>query len=74
MVFFDPFSPKRMPELWTPEVFALAYEHMVPGGVLTTYSCARQVREAMRRSGFTVKDSSKIGRWAPSTLAVKPEI
>ena len=62
MVFFDPYSPKRMPELWTPEVFRLLFEQMAAGGVLTTYSCARRVRAAMRQAGFTVQDSSDIGR------------
>jgi tRNA U34 5-methylaminomethyl-2-thiouridine-forming methyltransferase MnmC len=71
-VFFDPFSPARAPELWTQEVFSMLIGKMRPGAALTTYSCARKVRETMRDAGFQVSDGPCIGRKAPSTIATRP--
>jgi len=70
-VFFDPFSPKKMPELWTLDVFKLVYSKMIQGGSLTTYSCARVVRENMKQAGFIVTDGPSVGRKSPSTIAIK---
>jgi len=70
-VFFDPFSPKKCPELWTKEVFKGIFKLMKPSAVLTTYSCAKEVRNNMQKAGFIVKDSKPIGRKAPGTIAVK---
>ncbi|PIN69727.1 hypothetical protein COV93_04325 [Candidatus Woesearchaeota archaeon CG11_big_fil_rev_8_21_14_0_20_43_8] len=71
VVFFDPFSPKRQPELWTEEIFTNIYVRMRDGGILATYSCARSVRDALRGAGFLVKDGPPVGRRGPSTLAIK---
>ncbi|MEM4755574.1 MAG: MnmC family methyltransferase [Candidatus Woesearchaeota archaeon] len=73
IVLFDPFSPKKQPMLWTQEVFQLLYDHMHPGGILTTYSCAGAVRRAMKHVGFSVLDGPVVGRRAPSTIAKKPK-
>ena len=40
-------------------------------GILTTYSCARQVRENLKKAGFIVKDGPCVGRRAPATIALK---
>ncbi|MFC1728305.1 tRNA (5-methylaminomethyl-2-thiouridine)(34)-methyltransferase MnmD [Nanoarchaeota archaeon] len=69
-VFFDPFSPKKHPELWTEEFFKDIYKIMNKG-VLTTYSCARVVRDNLRSAGFNVEDGPSIGRRGPSTIAKK---
>lgn len=73
IVFFDPFSPGKQPELWEEEIFAILFKAMKPGGILTTYSCATRVRERMRNVGFAVKDGVILGRKSPSTLAIKPK-
>src|SRR3989338_1226071 len=52
VVLFDPFSPKKQPELWTQEFFKAVFALMNSGGVLTTYSCARHIRENMKNAGF----------------------
>lgn len=71
IVLFDPFSPKSCPNLWTQDVFSRLYELMSEYSILTTYSCAKKVREAMKKAGFEVKDGPVIGRRAPSTIAEK---
>ncbi len=70
-VFFDPFSLPKCPEMWSLEVFKDVYCVMKKGGVLTTYSCARKVRDNLRKAGFEVKDGPCIGRRSCSTIAVK---
>ncbi len=71
VVFFDPFSPQKAPELWSRKLFETIHGKMNPGGVLTTYSCARGVREALEGAGFQVQDGTCIGRRALSTIAYK---
>ncbi|MFC1801477.1 tRNA (5-methylaminomethyl-2-thiouridine)(34)-methyltransferase MnmD [Nanoarchaeota archaeon] len=70
-VFFDPFSPKKCPELWTLEVFQDVFKLMKPGAILTTYSCATKVRENMKAAGFQIKDSEPVGRKSPGTIGIK---
>ncbi|MBI3031907.1 hypothetical protein HYY69_00390 [Candidatus Woesearchaeota archaeon] len=69
--FFDPFSPKKCPELWNEELFKDIFKLLKKGGILTTYSCARMVRDNLKNAGFTVKEGPSVGRRAPSTIAMK---
>ncbi|MBN1175356.1 hypothetical protein JXA48_01810 [Candidatus Woesearchaeota archaeon] len=72
VVFFDPFSPQKNPHLWSVEFFSSVFNVLMPGGFLSTYSCARIVRDNLRSAGFSVKDGPSVGRRAPSTIAIKP--
>jgi chorismate dehydratase len=69
VVFHDPFSPRKCPELWTEDFFNEIRKHMKKNGVLTTYSCARSIRENLMKAGFAVSDGPCVGRRAPSTIA-----
>ncbi|MFH1972524.1 MAG: MnmC family methyltransferase [archaeon] len=71
VIFHDPFSPKRNPELWTEEFFRKEYDKLSKGGRLVTYSCARSVRDNLKKVGFEVFDVEPVGRRGPSTLAQK---
>jgi tRNA U34 5-methylaminomethyl-2-thiouridine-forming methyltransferase MnmC len=71
VVFFDPFSPKKCPELWTGELFSDVYRIMKKGGVLATYSCAGIVRRNMKEAGFSVSDGPCVGRKSPGTIGIK---
>ena len=71
VVFFDPFSPKRNPECWTAKFFKDVFNVMKPGAKLATYSCARVVRDNMKKAGFEIKDSIKLYRRGPSTIGTK---
>jgi len=68
-VLFDPFSPKKCPELWTEEFFKDIRLVCKESTVLTTYSCARIVRENLYKAGFKVKDGPVFGRKSPATVA-----
>ena len=70
-VFFDPFSPKKHASMWTEDLFKEVYRVMKDKGKLSTYSCARIVRDNMKKAGFTVKDGPIIGRRSPSTIGIK---
>jgi len=70
-VFLDPFSPQKCPELWTLDFFKDIFASMKSGGILTTYSCARTVRDNLAAAGFGVKDGPVVGRKAPATIAIK---
>jgi len=70
-VFLDPFSPKRCPELWTERFLSDIHCRMKKGAILATYSCAKLVRENMKKAGFEVKDGPVVGRRAPATLAIR---
>lgn len=72
VVFFDPFSPSKQPELWNENFIVAVARTLAPGGVLTTYSCAKLVREHMEFAGLIVEDGPSVGRVSPSTIAKKP--
>lgn len=70
-VFFDPFSPKKCPELWTEDMFAKINRLMRKDAVVATYSCAKSVRKNMAAAGFRVVDGPVVRRWSPGTLGIK---
>ena len=70
-VFFDPFSPRKCPELWTAEFFSDVNKVMKKGAILATYSCAKPMRKNMEKAGFIVKDGPIVKRWSPGTLGIK---
>lgn len=70
-VFFDPFSPKKQPEMWSEEIFQKIYCKMKNGAKLSTYSCAKQIRKNMISAGFKVMDGPIVGRRSPATIAEK---
>jgi len=53
LIFWDFYSPKICPELWTLELFQLVHER-APRSLLVTYSAATPVRAALLLSGFAV--------------------
>jgi tRNA U34 5-methylaminomethyl-2-thiouridine-forming methyltransferase MnmC len=53
-ILFDPFSPRRCPQLWTVEFFAQATRCLAPTGKLATYSRSAAVRSAMRAAGLQI--------------------
>ena len=69
-VFFAPFSPKMVPDMWTEQFFKDIRAKMRSGAKLGTYSYAVWVRRNMKNAGFTLYDGPTIGRISPSTIAV----
>lgn len=53
-IFFDPFSPRRCPQLWTVEFFQQVAQCLTQTGRLATYSRSASVRSAMRAAGLEI--------------------
>ncbi len=70
-VFHDPFSPQKMPELWTVDLFR-HYQTRLSNqqGVLLTYSTAAAVQGGLQEAGFEVLKTKGLGQKAGATLAL----
>lgn len=55
IVFFDAFSPTRVPEQWCVGLFATIRDILSSTGFLVTYSASGVVKQALREAGFRVK-------------------
>src|SRR5262249_3838994 len=75
LVFHDPFSPARVPELWTADLFKHYFRLLKPkGGRLLTFSAAAAVRGGLRAAGFSVWRTEAVGGKSGGTLACSKEI
>jgi tRNA U34 5-methylaminomethyl-2-thiouridine-forming methyltransferase MnmC len=75
-IFFDPFSPRRCPQLWTVEFFQIVAGCLAASGKLATYSRSASVRAALQAAGFQIGtipingDSPHLPReWSQGTVA-----
>ncbi len=53
-IFFDPFSPRRCPQLWTVEFFTQIARCLTSSGKLATYSRSASVRAALLAAGLQI--------------------
>lgn len=74
VIYHDPFSPLRMPELWSLELFN-CYKRLLKrgSGRLSTYSTAAAVRGGLMEAGFTIYTIPGLGVKTSSTLAFTAE-
>ena len=70
-VFWDPFSPKTSPEMWSEGLFKEMFRVMKDSGILATYSCARLGRDNMAKANLIYDDGPLVGRRGPGTIATK---
>lgn len=71
-VFFDPFSPRANPTLWTPTFLARVRKlcrEDGPGAILATYSAATPTRASLLLAGFYVGVGCSTGSKLETTLA-----
>ena len=73
-IFFDPFSPRRCPQLWTVEFFAEVAHCLAPVGKLATYSRSASVRAAMQEAGLQIGsiplgETAQPHEWSQGTIA-----
>lgn len=73
LIFHDPFSPKRVPELWTVDLFR-CYQQMLSDlqSKVLTYSSAAAVRGGLRDAGLEVWRTTAVGGKSGGTLACRP--
>lgn len=73
-IFFDPFSPRRCPQLWTVEFFQQVVQCLAEAGKLATYSRSASVRTAMQLAGLWVgtiplSETHLPHEWSQGTVA-----
>jgi uncharacterized protein len=69
-VFHDPFSPRKVPELWTIDLFREYYRLLERRhGAVLTYSSAGAVRGGLQQAGFHVYKTTPVGAKPGGTLA-----
>jgi len=73
-VFFDPFSPAHNPELWSVDLFTIIRRSMKETAILTTYSCAPQVRAALLEAEFIIGRGPSVGGKREGTLAARTPV
>ena len=71
IIVHDPFSPKKVPQLWSEEFLSLLVSKLKVSGVLVTYSSSGVVRDILRKNGCKIINGPSVGRRAPATLAVR---
>lgn len=54
LIYFDAFSPKTQPEMWTVEQFSKLFHYMNNGALLVTYCAKGEVKRALKSAGFKV--------------------
>ena len=55
LIYFDAFGYHAQPELWSAEIFARMFGALRQKGVLVTYACRTNIKNAMREAGFTTE-------------------
>lgn len=74
LIFHDPFSPRKVPELWTIDLFAGYKEMLREGGAVFSYTCSPAVRGAFEDLGFRIYRTAPLGGKKGGTAAVKGEL
>ena len=69
LIFWDPFSPRANPTLWSVAAFALLLRCAAPRCLLVTYSGSTRVRLALLLAGWCVGIGAAIGDKAQTTVA-----
>ncbi len=70
LVFHDPFSPNKVPQLWTSEIFSIFRKLLDKHrGRLLTYCAASAIRGGLIENGFHVYRTMGVGRKTGGTLA-----
>jgi queuine tRNA-ribosyltransferase len=69
IVYWDPFSPRQNPDLWSLTAFTALHALCREGATLHTYSRATAVRTALLLAGFCVGESDALGGGRQGTCA-----
>jgi tRNA U34 5-methylaminomethyl-2-thiouridine-forming methyltransferase MnmC len=55
LVYFDAFSPRQVPDMWTKAVFEKLYQSMLHQSVLVTFCAQGQFKRDLKAAGFKVE-------------------
>ncbi len=56
LLYYDAFSPKAQPELWTRAIFDKLYSLLADGGMLLTYCAKGEVKRNLKAASFSVEN------------------
>jgi len=68
-IFFDPFSPRKCPELWQADFIAAVVARAKPGAYISTYSSARIAKDGFKAAGCSIEEGPRLGRRSGGVLA-----
>ncbi len=68
-VFHDPYSPAKNPELWTVNFFREVRRVAKDSAIMTTYSSAAHIRQAMLEAGLKIGRGPSVGKKKEGTIA-----
>lgn len=72
IIYFDPFSKSKNPEMWNKSIYIKLYSLLKNGGRMLTYACSKKIREEFKNAGFIVKDTPNLPKeFQPGTLLLK---
>ena len=72
VIYFDPFSKKHNPEMWTEDIFSKLYSLLNNNGCLVTYASSKTIKNSFKNVGFNLVEINSIGsRYQPSMRAEK---
>lgn len=55
LLYYDAFSVRHQPDLWTNEVIAHACKFLKPGGIFVTYAITGNLKRAVKSCGFNIQ-------------------
>ncbi len=70
-VFHDPFTPSKVPVLWTVDFFSEYKRIISDNGNITTYSSNSAIRNGMLEAGLYIGKTRPVGRKTSGTIAYK---
>lgn len=70
-VFFDPFSPKKCPQLWQPAFVTEIVSKAKRGAWISTYSSSRIAKESFQAAGCDLFEGPKLNRRTGGVLACR---
>jgi len=60
VIFFDPFSKSKNPEMWNTAIFKKLYNLLRDDGCIVTYACSASVRKKFYKAGFLSYDTRNL--------------
>ncbi|TDO24890.1 tRNA (5-methylaminomethyl-2-thiouridine)(34)-methyltransferase MnmD [Pedobacter duraquae] len=55
LLYYDAFSVRHQPEMWTEEVIGHAASLLIPGGIFVTYAITGHLKRALKSFGFSIE-------------------
>ncbi|MBC7197415.1 MAG: hypothetical protein H5U39_09195, partial [Deferribacterales bacterium] len=72
IIFFDPFSKSKNPEMWNINIYKRLYTLLSDDGVVVTYACSKIIRREFEEAGFKTYPTPNLPKdFQPGTILRK---